>query len=125
MGVLLQNTGKLPDRRVNDVGVSMGVNLSADTSRLEVCFGGFAPTAMNAGMALDDIVDQAEARMREHREMRERAAALEEARASEPRTWEDSEGSIWHYVVLDGKSVRVQKCQTAASRIAIPSLIEE
>ena len=43
------------------MGVSMGINLSHDTSRLEVCFGGFAPTAMNASVGLNEIVDKAEA----------------------------------------------------------------
>lgn len=106
------------------MGVSMGINLSHDTSRLEVCFGGFAPTAMNASVGLNEIVDKAEALMREHREMKERLAAMEAARASEERKWEDTCGAVWTYVVLDGIEVRIVKCATEAGRIEVPSEIE-
>ena len=107
------------------MGVSMGVNLSAETGRLEVCFGGFAPTAMKAGASLDEVVDRAEHRAREQRKMREHAAALESARASEPREWIDEGGSRWSYVLLDGVQVRIECClQAASAHLLIPSEIE-
>ena len=123
MDVLLGNTKKAT-RRSEKMGVSMGINLSTDTSRLEVCFGGFAPTAMNAGVGLDEIVDKAEALMREHREMKLKLEAMDAARASEQRVWEDEFGSSWTYVVLDGIEVRIVKCSTDEERIEIPEAIE-
>ncbi|MBR5259149.1 MAG: leucine-rich repeat domain-containing protein [Eggerthellaceae bacterium] len=122
--MLLQNTEKKLDRRVSDVGVSMGLNLSADTSKLEVCFGGFAPTAMNAGFVSDEVVEKAEARTRERREELQRADALEAARASDLREWEDAEGTVWQYVLLDGADVRILKCKTSMARLTIPAEIE-
>ncbi|MBQ9953961.1 MAG: leucine-rich repeat protein [Eggerthellaceae bacterium] len=106
------------------MGVSMGINLSADTSRLEVCFGGFSPTAMNATAGAGDIVEKAEALMRERREMNERLAAIEAARASEPSSWTDAEGTEWTYVVLDGDKVRIERCKTSVANLVIPGEIE-
>lgn len=106
------------------MGVSLGVNLSADTKRLEVCFGGFAPTAMNASVGMTDIVEQAEALMRERREANERLAAVEAARASEPRVWVDELGTEWTYVVLDGTEIRIEKCKTSVEALVVPSEIE-
>lgn len=106
------------------MGVSMGVNLSTDTSRLEVCFGGFAPMGMNAGIVLNDVVEAVEQYARERREMLERIAAVEAARASELRIWEDALGNCWSYVVLDGVEVRIEKCETQMEDLAIPDEIE-
>ncbi len=107
------------------MGVSLGINLSKDTSKLEVCFGGFAPTAMNAGFALDEVVEESEARIRDYRIAREKAAAVEAARASEPCRFVDDAGVSWTYVVLDGKSIRIEKCENAVSTLVIPSAIAE
>lgn len=106
------------------MGVSMGINLSKDTSKLEVCFGGFAPTVMNAGLLVSDLVDQAEERAREHKRARERAAAIEAARASEPKLHVDERGTEWTYVVLDDTVVRIEKCKTSQAVLHIPEKIE-
>ncbi len=113
-----------PMLRSDNVGVSLGINLSADTSRLEVCFGGFAPTVMNGGAVVNDIVDKAEEFARERRRSNERLAAVEAARASEPRVWYDVEGTEWTYVVLDGTEVRIEKCKTSVAHLLIPAEIE-
>lgn len=121
---MLENTPKTVKPRKDTMGVSMGINLSKDTSKLEVCFGGFAPTVMNAGLQVNELVDQAEERAREHKRAREQAAALEASRASEPRLFVDEAGVEWTYVVLDGSAVRIEKCKTDLEALRIPDMIE-
>lgn len=106
------------------MGVSLGVNLSKDTSKLEVCFGGFAPTAMNVGFALDEVVEASEARIRDYKIAREKAAAIEAARVSEPQRFIDETGVSWTFVVLDGENVRIEKCERVQGSLQIPEFID-
>lgn len=104
------------------MGVSLGVDLSSgmDLSKLEVTFGGFSPMVMGDPFQTLDKAAEAEERLRLHRESAERAAALEAARASEPREARDAAGNLWRYVVLDGAEVRLERCTPAVEDLIIP-----
>lgn len=116
--LLLENTPK-PDRR-EEMGVSLGVDLS----RLDVCFGGFSPTIMKDATAAVDSAAVAEARLAKRRAAKERAAAIESARESELRSFQDDEGCRWSYVLIDGARARIERCEQAAGRLAVPASIE-
>ena len=118
MSILLQNTQK-EDRRA-ELGVSLGI----DTSKLDICFGGFAPTVLGDRELSWDKAEESEARLKAAKETRIRESALDAARESEVRTWTDSAGTIYEYVLLDGKDVRIKRCQSDAEVINIPSQIE-
>lgn len=120
MSVLLQKTKK-PVRH----NVDMGAGVSLDVSKLDVCFGGFTPMALSDGSATREQILEAEVRVRARRESLERAAQIEAARASEERTWCDDAGTIWRYVVLDGKDVRIEGCEPSGPELSIPSVIED
>lgn len=105
---------------VNIVGPS---NLF-DLSKLEVCFGGFSPMALNDTVATNEQIEASQRFLKERREALERAAAMEDARASEIRTWEDEAGNLWSYVVLDDSEVRIINCESNAKELTIPSYIE-
>ncbi|HIS40225.1 MAG TPA: leucine-rich repeat protein [Candidatus Aphodovivens avistercoris] len=119
LSVLLQNTEKpalsYPDRRAA---------AAVDVSKLDVCFGGFTPMALSDGTASSKQVEQAQERVRARRESLERAAAIEAARASDAREHVDAAGNRWRYVVLDGTTVRVERCEPAGIELAIPDAIE-
>lgn len=102
----------------------MGVSYAIDVSKLDVCFGGFTPMALSDGLASQAQVLEAQRRAQERRELAERAAALEAARASEERAFRDEAGNVWTYVVLDGATVRVERCEAHAADLVIPSAIE-
>lgn len=103
----------------------MGVSLGVDLSGLEVCFGGFSPTLMGGdSTASVQRAVEVEARLRERRASLERAAALEAARASEERSWRDEAGTLWRYVILDGREVRIEGCEAAQALLDVPAAIE-
>lgn len=53
------------------------------------------------------------------------AADAEAARLSEVRVFTDDLNSIWHYVVIDGAEIRIEKCESTASKLVIPEKIED
>ena len=81
-------------------------------------------------MALSDgsmTLEQLEQLMREHARLEGELRAERErelARASEPRLFEDAEGTRWTYAVIDGSFVRIEKCETAADDLVIPCDID-
>lgn len=102
----------------------MGVSLGIDISKLDVCFGGFAPTIMGDLTASWAKAVEAENRIREHQEAIQKAKRLEAARESEPLTWDDGHGTQWDYVILDSSDVRIKKCRTTVEEVQVPSSIE-
>ncbi len=121
MSVLLRNTDKgagatAPVRRQ--------VDPSADLGKLDVCFGGFTPMALSDGLASTAQVLASQNRERERLAAAERAAAVEAARASEPRRFVDECGNAWSYVVLDDAEVRIERCECAVSGLVVPDDIE-
>ncbi len=102
----------------------MGVSLGVDISKLDVCFGGFAPTVMGDMTATWEKAVQAEARIAERKQAALLAARLEAARESELHAWTDEAGTVWEYVILDGADIRIKGCQPAVSVLHIPEAIE-
>lgn len=97
---------------------------------LGVTFGGFSPTLMR-GYDTQDSKYESSLSMREKSDLnqanyynaKKRAAELEQARASEPRSAE-LEGTVWTYTVLDDAEVRIEGCQTSARSVEVPAQIE-
>ena len=100
-----------------------GKKVEDATDQLRVVFGGFSPTSMGSDKMALEMVERSNAIMAARKEMLERAAALEAARASERRVFEDG-GVTWHYVVLDESKVRIEGCDTANSVVHMPETIE-
>lgn len=121
MSVLLQNTDKGRDL---PKPVRRAIDPSADLGKLDVCFGGFSPMALSDGLASSQQVEAAQKRDRERRAAAEHAAALEAARASEVRTFDDDAGNQWRYVTLDDAEVRIERCQCAVPDLVVPDAIE-
>lgn len=101
----------------------MGVAHAVDVSKLDVCFGGFTPMALSDGIASCEQVEKAQLRAQLRRASLEKAAAIEAARASDARRYNDPEGNLWHYVVLDGAEVRVEKCEPRSRVLVVPERI--
>ena len=97
---------------------------SLDLSKLDVGFGGFAPTPLNDGESTRENVLSAEARIRERCEAAERAQAAQDARTSELRHYVDQAGTNWEYVVLSESSIRIERCLNAAVNLSVPESIE-
>lgn len=102
----------------------MGAGISLDTSKLDVCFGGFTPMALGDGVSSRWRTLEAEERARARRAQLEAVAAIEAARASEVCEQVDEAGAVWRYVVLDGAEVRVERCETRGPRLDVPAEIE-
>lgn len=98
------------------------INPSVDLGKLNVCFGGFSPTAMNSESSLA-MMDAAEAYQAELLASKKRVAEIEAAQPS--NTKEFCEGdATWCYVVLGGREVRITGCETSAQTLTIPSEVE-
>lgn len=97
---------------------------SLDLSKLDVGFGGFAPTLLNDGESARENVLSAEARIRERCEAAERAQAAQDAHTSELRHHVDQAGTNWEYVVLSESSIRIERCLNAAVNLSVPESIE-
>lgn len=97
---------------------------SLDLSKLDVGFGGFAPTPLNDGESTRESVLSAEARIRERCEAVVRAQAAQDACTSEPRHYVDQSETDWEYVVLSKSSIRIERCSNAAVNLSVPESIE-
>ena len=81
-------------------------------------------------MALSDgimTLEQLEQLTREHEKLEKELRAERErelARASEPRLFEDEEGSRWAYAVIDGSFIRIDGCEAAVTDLVIPCDID-
>lgn len=104
--------------------MAIGDGVSAIAS-LTAGFGGFSPTAFNGVEESKRLVQDAENALMRMREMRERREALERARTSKPKTFEESADTTWTYVVVDGRVARIVSCSTTAKSITIPHVIED
>lgn len=80
--------------------------------------------ALSDGTASRDQVQEAQRRAQARRTSLERAAAVEAARASEVRLWDDGAQAAWHYVVLDDAEVRIERCEAHCACVRIPAEIE-
>lgn len=119
LSVLLQNTAKPAMDYVDRSSTK-----SIDISMLDACFGGFTPMALGDGFASSEQYEAAEKRRRERAELVMKARAVEAMRASDEREWEDVDGTVWRYVVLDGADVRIAGCESPAAQLVIPGSIE-
>lgn len=113
-------TGSVKEDRRAELGVSLGI----DISKLDVCFGGFAPTVMGDMTLTWNKAVEVETRLAERKQAALRAAQLDVARESEPLEWADDTGSVWKYVLLDGADVRIKGCRPHASTLCVPASIE-
>lgn len=93
---------------------------STRLDKLDICFGGFSPTAMGDLEEKRKVVMQSEERLRAKREANLLAHQMESAKASEARTYADSDGNSWRYVVLDGEAIRIDGID--ADSMTSPSL---
>lgn len=121
MSVLLENTRK-PNLKYRDITKGYPI----DVGQLDSCFGGFTPMSLRKGTTPVDHFVATHERTMLRKEMRERAAAIEAARASEERYFTDESGVEWRYVILDGNEVRIEGCKVArGGSLVIPESIEE
>lgn len=98
------------------------IDPNVDLGKLDVCFGGFSPTAMNSESSLA-MVEAAESHQAELRAAKRRVAEIEAARTSSVKELCDKD-TVWRYVILDGREVRIAGCETSTDILAIPSEIE-
>lgn len=117
MDLLLSGSVK-EDRRA-ELGVSLGI----DMSKLDVCFGGFAPTVVGDLITSCERAAESEQRLAQRKAALIKAEQLEQARESELRTWTDDAGTVWEHVLLDGAGIRIKRCQTQARVLDIPAEI--
>lgn len=115
---------KVAQSASSDESVRRPIDPSTDLEKLDVCFGGFAPTAMGKGHASVEQVEVAQKRAQERKEVAAHAAAVEAARASEQATFQDEVGNQWQYVVLDDVEVRIEHCECAVPALQIPAQID-
>lgn len=102
----------------------MGARQDVALSQLKVTFGGFQPTPMQGeGQHSTEFVDEINGRLADYYAAKRLAAQVEQARASEPRCIEIDD-CTWTYVLLDGSEVRIERCETSALDVFIPSSIE-
>lgn len=101
----------------------MGVSFGIDTSKLDICFGGFAPTVMGDMAATWERATESELRLAERKEALLLAERLEAARESELREWVDGSGTIWRYVLLDDADIRIKGCIPGSPELFIPDSI--
>lgn len=57
-------------------------------------------------------------------EEKERRAAELAAMTSEPRVFEDEDGTAWNYVVIAERVVRIEGCREQTGELCVPALIE-
>lgn len=103
---------------------ALGVSLGIDMSKLDVCFGGFAPTVMGDLLSTCERAAESEERFRQRREAALAAADLDAARESEVHQWTDGEGAIWDHVVLDDARIRIKGCATDGAILHVPAAID-
>lgn len=103
--------------------MAVGDGVSAIAS-LKLGFGGFSPTAFDGVEATKEFMTQAENTLMRMREMEERRRELERARTSRPKSYDDGQGSVWTYVIVDEKVARITACATEVASLAIPREIE-
>lgn len=102
----------------------MAAKQNVSLKNLQVTFGGFSPTLMSGeGQRVGGYVDKMNERLSEHYAAKRHAARLEEARAGEPRVFDDG-SCVWTYVLLDEAEARIERCESAAEDIRIPDEIE-
>ena len=99
------------------MAVSDGVSSIAN---LKLGFGGFAPTAFDGVEATREQMLQAENAIKRMRAMEERRRELERARTSRPKKLDDGLGTVWTYVIVDGKVARITACDTEVTLLEIP-----
>lgn len=99
----------------------------ADLSKLEICFGGFSPTAMSGDWRSTTQIEKIQQLANEREEAKKRAAELEAARVSKTGSYTDDEGVVWDYSVLDDANIRIEKCTPPSSLtdLVIPAKIED
>lgn len=124
-GVLLSNTRK--EEQFKDaaaLAARRGIDPSSELGKLDVCFGGFSPTAMGRDIPmLKQLAEAVEQRNMALSEAKRRAAEVEAARASEAREFAD-ECARYKYVVLDDAEIRIEKAVTDNADLSIPAEIE-
>lgn len=119
MSVLLQNVEK-PVRQ----NIDGGIGVSRDVGKLDLCSGGFTYLNPSDGIASREHMLKAKRRVQTRRESLERAASIEAAHVSEVQEWSDESGTVWQYVVLDEKEIRIERCNAYGAKLAIPTDIE-
>lgn len=124
-GVLLSNTRK--EEQFKDaaaLAARRGIDPSSELGKLDVCFGGFSPTAMGRDIPmLKQLAEAVEQRNMALSEAKRRAAEVEAARASEAREFADG-CAQYKYVVLDDAEIRIEKAVTNNADLSIPAEIE-
>ena len=116
--------GQYKDRYKDFKPSFMGGRQDIPLSELKVTFGGFQPTVLSGeGQHSSEYVDKVNDRLASYYAAKELAAQIEQARASEPRTLQTADAT-WTYVLLDGREVRIERCQTEAKDVVIPQSIE-
>ena len=103
--------------------MAIGDGVSA-LAELGVTFGGFSPTAMDGVEISKQYVEQLEIANAKRKEAARRKRALEMARTSRPKRFEDEAGNVWTYVVIDNSVVRITSCSSTARLLEIPGAIE-
>lgn len=102
----------------------MGVSLGIDLSKLDICFGGFSPTAMGDAIASSERAKASEERIRVRFEAKQHAAELEQLRHSAPRQFTDTSGNLWEYAEIDGKEIQILSCTPSQEVLNIPDRID-
>ncbi len=103
--------------------MAIGDGVSAIAS-LTVGFGGFSPTAFDGVSTTREYIEKLEEADARRKEAARRKRALELARTSKPRYYDDGVGTTWTYVVVDDKVVRITACDSRCPTLLIPSEIE-
>ena len=103
--------------------MAIGDGVSA-IAALTLTFGGFSPTAMDGVEATRAQIERVEAMQAEKRAAAKRRREIEFARTSKPKRFTDDQATTWTYVTIDERYARIEKCETAATRIQIPSELD-
>ena len=79
---------------------------------------------MDGVAASKELVEKVEAALAEKKDADKRRREIERARASAPRSYIDSEGMMWTYVIMDKAFVRIERCKREKERVSVPGEIE-
>ena len=104
--------------------MAIGDGVSAIAS-LKLGFGGFSPTAFDGVEATREYIERLEAADEKRKEAARRKRALEFARTSKPKVFDDGAGTRWTYVVVDEKVVRIISCESRCTSLVLPAVIDD
>lgn len=101
------------------------IDPSVELGRLDICFGGFSPTVMrDISETCDDLVRFQESVEERRNEIKKASLSLR-PRKSDLEIFDDGNGAIWKYYVLEDDTVYIERCECEeVCQLIVPETIK-